>query len=115
MISTPKIVKTKAEAAAVIPLFIPRSEMMKVFGPAVRELMAALAEQGVSPVSAVFAHHRKMSSDTFDFEVGVKVAAPVKATGRVKSSELPAAMVARAIYSGSYEGLPSAWDEFNTG
>jgi effector-binding domain-containing protein len=76
--------------------------------------MAALAEQGVPPVSAVFAHHRKMSSDTFDFEVGVKVAAPVKTTGRVKSSELPAAMVARAIYSGSYEGLPSAWGEFNS-
>ena len=113
MISTPEIVQTKAEAAAVIPLIVPRSEMMKVFGPAVRELMAALAEQRVAPVSAVFAHHHKMSSDTFDFEVGVKVAAPVKATGRVKSSELPAAMVARAIYSGPYEGLPSAWGEFN--
>ena|SRR5438094_5278958 len=113
MISTPEIVQTKAEAAAVIPLIVPRSEMMKVFGLAVRELMAALAEQGVAPVSAVFAHHHKMSSDTFDLEVGVKVAAPVTATGRVKSSELPAAIVARAIYSGPYEGLPSAWGEFN--
>lgn len=50
---------------------------------------------------------------TFDFEVGVKVAVPVKATGRLRSSELPAAMVARTIYSGPYEGLPSAWGEFN--
>jgi effector-binding domain-containing protein len=43
----------------------------------------------------------------------VKVAAPVKATGRVKPSELPAAKVARTVYSGPYEGLPAAWGEFS--
>ena len=113
MISIPQIFQTEAEAAAVIHLTVPRSEMRKVFGPAVGELMAALAEQGVKPSSAVFAHHLKMSPDTFDFELGVKVAAPVKATGRVKPGELPATKVARTIYSGPYEGLPSAWADFN--
>lgn len=113
MISTPQILQTKAEAAAVIHLTVPRSEMMNVLGPAVGELMAALAEQDVKPVGAVFAHHLKMSPDTFDFELGVKVAAPVKATGRIKAGELPATKVARTIYSGPYEGLPSAWGEFN--
>ena len=43
MLSTPEIVQTSAEQAAVIRLTIPRSEMMKQFGPAVGELMAALA------------------------------------------------------------------------
>jgi effector-binding domain-containing protein len=100
MISMPQIFQTEAEAAAVIHLTVPRSEMRKVFGPAVGELMAALAEQGVKPASAVFAHHLKMSPDTFDFELGVKVAAPVKGTGRVKPGELPATKVARTIYSG---------------
>ena len=113
MISTPEIIQTKAEEAAVIQLTVPRSAMMKVFGPAVGELMAALAEQGVKPIGAVFAHHLKMSPDTFDFELGVKVSAPVKAAGRVKPGELPAAKVARTVYSGPYEGLPSAWGEFN--
>lgn len=113
MISTPQILRTEAQAAAVIRLTVPRSEMKKVFGPAVGELMAALAGQGVKPVSAVFAHHLKMSPDTFDFELGVKINAPVKVTGRVKPGELPAAKVARTIYSGPYEGLPSAWGEFN--
>ncbi len=113
MISTPTIIQTKAEVAAVIHLVVPRNAMMKVFGPAVGELMAELAKQGVAPEGAVFAHHLKMSSDTFDFELGVKVAAPVKAAGRVKPSELPATKVARTIYSGPYEGLPSAWAEFN--
>jgi effector-binding domain-containing protein len=55
-----------------------------------------------------------MSSDTFDFELGVKVAAPIKATGRVKPGHLPAAKIARTVYSGPYEGLPAAWGEFNT-
>ena len=113
MISTPQILQTKAEAAAVIHLVVPRNEMMKVFGPAVGELMAALAKQGVEPVGAVFAHHHKITSDAFDFELGVKVNAPVKPVGRMKPGELPAAKIARTIYSGPYEGLPAAWGEFS--
>ena len=68
MLATPQIVKTDVQEAAVIRLTIPRSEMMKAFGPAVGELMAALAAQGVEPVGPVFDHHLKMSPDTFDFE-----------------------------------------------
>jgi effector-binding domain-containing protein len=113
MLAAPLIIQTTAQMAAVIRLTVPRNEMMKVFGPAVGELMAALAAQGVEPVGAVFAHHLKMSPDTFDFELGVKVSAPVKAAGRMKPGELPAAKVARTIYSGPYEGLPSAWGEFD--
>ena len=112
MISTPQILQTKAEPAAVIHLTIARSEMMKTFGPAVVELMAELKKQNVQPIGAIFAHHLKMSPERFDFELGIQVAAPVKAAGRVKPSELPAAKVARTIYSGPYEGLPSAWGEF---
>src|SRR5689334_1538916 len=112
MIATPQIIQTEAQQAAVIHLTIPRSEMMTVFGPAVGELMTTLAAQGVEPVGSVFAHHLKMTPDTFDFELGVKVASPVKASGRVKPGELPAVKVARTIYSGPYDGLPSAWGEF---
>jgi effector-binding domain-containing protein len=113
MLSAPQIVQTAAQTAAVIHLTIPRGEMMKMFGPAVGELMAALAAQGVEPVGAVLAHHLKMSPDVFDFELGVQVPTPVKATGRVKPGELPAAKVARTVYSGPYEGLPTAWGEFD--
>ena len=113
MLATPRIIETDVQEAAIIRLTIPRSEMMKVFGPAVGELMAALATQGIEPVGAVFAHHLKMSPDNFDFELGVKVAAPVKPAGRVKPSQLPAAKVARTVYSGPYDGLPAAWGEFN--
>jgi len=111
MISTPHILQTEAQTAAVIHIRTPRSEMVKVFGPAVAELMAALAEQGVEPDGAVFAHHLEMSPDYFDFELGVRVSAKV-AVGRVKPGQLPAARVARTIYSGPYEGLSAAWGEF---
>jgi len=114
MLATPEIVQTTSHSAAVIHLTVPRNEMMKVFGPAVGELMTALAAQGVEPISAVFAHHLKMSPDIFDFELGVKVSTPVKPTGRVKPGALPAAKVARTVYSGPYEGLFAAWGEFNT-
>jgi len=46
--------------------------------------------------------------------LGVRTASPVSATGRVKPGELPCAKVVRAIYSGPYEGLHSAWAELDT-
>ena len=113
MLDMPQIIQTSVQEAAIIRLTVPRNEMMKVFGPAVGELLTALAEQGVEPVGAVFAHHLKMTPDMFDFELGIKVSSPVTASGRVKPGQLPAAKVARAIYRGPYEGLPAAWGEFN--
>ena len=113
MLDMPQIIQTSIQEAAIIRLTIPRNEMMKVFGPAVGELLTALAEQRVEAVGAVFAHHLKMTPDMFDFELGIKVSSPVTATGRVKPGQLPAAKVARAIYRGPYEGLPAAWGEFN--
>ncbi len=112
MISTPEILETKTERAAVIRLTIARNEMMKLFGPAVGELMAVLQAQGVTPTGAVFARHYKITDETFDFDVGVGVDKPVAASGRVTPGELPAAKVARTIYSGPYEGLPAGWGEF---
>ena len=113
MLATPEVVQTTAEPAAVIHLAVPRGEMPKEFAPAVGELMAALAAQGVKPSSAVFAHHIKMSQDFFDFELGAMVSTPINPAGRVKPGELPAAKVARTVYSGPYEGLFAAWGEFN--
>ena len=112
MIATPQIIQTTAQEAAVIRLTIPRSEMMKHFGPAVGELLAELHAQGVEPIGGAFAHHLKMTPDTFDFELGIKVSAPVKDHGRVRRGALPAVKVARTIYSGPYDGLPGAWGEF---
>jgi effector-binding domain-containing protein len=112
MIDTPKIVHTERQEAAVIRITVPRAEMMKVFGPGIDELIAAVTAQKIGPAGPVFAHHLNMSNETFDFEMGVAVTAPVKPTGRVTTGYLPAAKVARTVYHGAYEGLPSAWGEF---
>ena len=112
MLDTPQIIETAEEAAAVIRLTSPRSEMPGVFGPAVSELLVALDDQGVEPIGGVFAHHLAMSPETFDFELGIKVSAPVESAGRVRPGRLPAATVARTVYTGPYEGLPGAWHDF---
>jgi effector-binding domain-containing protein len=112
MIDQPRIVETNAQIAAVIHLAIPRDQMQKEMGPAIREVIAAISKQGLSPQGPLFAHHLKLSSKYFDFEVGFPVGAPIAQTGRVRAGALPAARVARTIYHGGYEGLHAAWDEF---
>jgi effector-binding domain-containing protein len=47
------------------------------------------------------------------FEIGVSVAAPITAAGRVQPSEWPAMTAARTVYRGPYEGLGPAWGEFD--
>ena len=112
MLDEPQIVKTSAQPAAVIRLTLARAEMPRVMGPGMGELMAAVAAQRIATAGPIFAHHLKMDPRTFDFELGVPVAKPVAAAGRVKPGQLPAVTVARTVYHGPYEGLPAAWAEF---
>ena len=67
----------------------------------------------MKPAGPVFTHHLTTTSASFDFELGVKVDTSVQPAGRVKPGRLPAVKAARTVYSGPYEGLPSAWEEFN--
>ena len=112
MLDQPQIIQTDSRLTACIRLTIPREEIQEVMGPAIREVMAAVASQGLSPIGPVFSHHLRMDPGIFDFEVGVPVSNPVTAAGRVRAGELPAATVARTIYRGPYEGLGEAWGEF---
>lgn len=113
MLDKPQILLTEARQTAVIRFTIPRAEIRNVMGPAIAEVLAAVAAQGMAPAGPVFSHHLRMDPETFDFEVGVPVHAPVSAANRVKASQLPAATVARTVYHGPYEGLGAAWGEFN--
>lgn len=112
MIDTPQITQSTAQLTAVIRLTIPRAEIRNVMGPAISEVMATVAAQGIAPAGPVFSYHFRMDPDTFDFEVGVPVAKPISPAGRVKPGELPAKKVARTVYHGGYEGLGAAWGEF---
>lgn len=111
MIDTPRILKTDAQAIAVIRLTVPRAEIGNVMGPGRSELMDTLAKQGIVPTGPWLSHHLRMDPDSFDFEIGVQVPRPVTAAGRVTNGQLPAVTVARTIYHGPYEGLADAWGE----
>ena len=113
MLDTPQITQTAAQLTAVMRLTIPREEIRRVMGPGIRELMAAVAAQGITLAGPWFTHHLRMDPDTFDFEISVPVTSPVNAVGRVKPSQWPATKVARTIYRGDYESLGEAWGEFN--
>jgi effector-binding domain-containing protein len=112
MLDKPQIVRTDTQLTAVIRLTIPRKDIQNVMGPGMAELMAAIAALGIAPAGPIFSHHLRMDPDTFDFEIGVPVKAPVSPVGRVKAGQLPAATVARTVYHGPYEGLGPAWEEF---
>jgi effector-binding domain-containing protein len=112
MIDTPQITQTTAQLTAIIHITVPRHEIQEAMGPGYNELMATVADQGIAVDGPWFTHHLHMHPDTFDFEIGVPVATPVTAAGRVKPSELPVLRVARTVYHGGYEGLGDAWGEF---
>ena len=113
MLDTPQIAQTDAQPTAVIRLTIPRDEIQNVMGPGYSELMETIAAQGIAPAGPWYTHHLKMDPETFDFEIGVPISAPVSAAGRVKAGQLPSARVARTVYHGGYEGLGDAWAEFD--
>ena len=111
MLDTPQITRTAQQLTAVIRLTVPREQIRSVMGPGIREVMAAVAAQGIAPTGPWFTYHLRMDPAVFDFEVGVPVGAAVAAAGRVRARHLPAATVARTVYHGPYEGLAGAWGE----
>ena len=112
MLDPTQIIQTSSQIAAVIRITIPRDEIQKVMGPAIMEAIEAATAQGIGPIGPVFAHHFDMTPGIFNFEVGVPVSSTVKPVGRVIASELPAAKIARTVYTGPYEGLGDAWSDF---
>ncbi len=114
MLDTPHITQTAAQLTAIIRLTIPREEIRNVMRPGIDELMAVVAAQGIAPAGPLFTHHLRMDPNTFDFEIGVPVTAPVVAAARVKPGQWPAAKVARTVYHGAYDGLGAAWGELDT-
>lgn len=113
MLDTPRITQSTAQLTAVIRLTIPREEIRNVMGLGIGELMTAVAVQGIAPAGPWFTHHLRMDPDTFDFEIGVPVTAPIAAAGRMKPGHWPAATLARTVYHGAYEGLGAAWRELD--
>lgn len=112
MIDAPEIVQTATRPTAVIRITVARSEIRHVMGPAIGEVIATLASQGVAPAGPVFALHHRIDPEVFDFEVGVPVGGAFAPAGRLVASALPARRAARTVHHGPYEGLAEAWGDF---
>jgi effector-binding domain-containing protein len=113
MVETPQVAQTADQMIAFIHLTVPRSGIQRVMGPGIAEVMATIGAQGIAPAGPWFTHHLRMDPAVFDFEICVPVTKPVTAAGRVQPGVLPAARVVRTVYYGPYEGLSSAWGEFD--
>jgi effector-binding domain-containing protein len=113
LLDSPTITTSTHQHIAFVHVVTPREDMPKVFGPAISEVIAALKKQGVAPNGPVFAHHLEMSSKAFDFNVGLPVAKPLAADGRVQPGVMAPRPVARARYQGDYAKLHAAWQELN--
>jgi hypothetical protein len=109
MIDLPAVVLVQTQPLALLHLTIPRADISQVMGPGLREVLAAIAAQGLRPAGPWLTHHLRFPPGRFDFELGVPVDAPFVAAGRVSPGERPAARVARTVLRGGYEGLGAAW------
>lgn len=112
MFASPQILEIPSQTTAMIHLTMPRAEIQSLMGPAIGELSATLAQQGIQPIGPLLTYHRKLDPATFDLEVAFPVAQPVTPVGRVQPGQVPGGKIVRTIYRGPYEGLGAAWAEF---
>jgi len=112
MLDTPVIIQTTALLTAIIPIKVVRSDMQKIMGPGINEVIATVKAQGIGPTGPWFANHSQITAEEFDFEICVPVSVPVAAAGGVRQGQRPAMKVAQTIYSGPCEVHGAAWSEF---
>ena len=113
MNETPEVLEAESLLTAVVPLVAPNDQLKSVIGPAIGEVAMALKQCAVMPCGALFVLVKSRRDGVVDLEVGFPVPERVAPSGRVVPSQLPAARVARALYTGSYEGLAAAWAELD--
>lgn len=108
-LGAPSIVEEPEQLVALLPLRIPKADIRKVMGPAIGELYATVRAQGGTVTGPWFSHHHRIAPDEWDFEIGVPVAAPIRAAGRVVPGVRPVVRGARAVLRGGYEGMADGW------
>ena len=88
-----------------LPSFIGRS-----FGDLFRHVRLL----SISVVGEPFAMYHSFGADAIDAEIGLPVAGPVEASGRVATRDLPPSTVVETVHSGPYEGLTQAYAALDT-
>lgn len=102
----PTLVIRESTTMASIP-----SRMGQIFS----EIIAFMAESGISPAGAPFSYWHNMNSESmskgvFDMECGFPVSMPVEGKGQIKASKLPGGKVINATHIGPYETLAETYE-----
>ena len=113
MLEGPQILDVPAVQVAVIHVRVPRTDIRATMIAGRKELYDTISEQGIAAASPFFTHHLVLDDAFFDFNLGVAVDPPVRASGRVEPGTLPGGTIARGVYLGPYEGLAQAWPEID--
>jgi len=113
VLENPRLVNLAPRHFAGLHLIIPKAAIQREMGPGLREVHAALAQQGVPPAGPWLTHHLRIDPAVWDFEIGVPVAQPIAPAGRVLSREWPPMRVAQATHCGGFEGLGASWAELD--
>ena len=107
----PVVVEVEEVVAAVVAGVVPMGELPTFFDRSFNAIAHAVAEQGRTITGPAYARYHGPLGETADLEVGFPTDAPVSPVGDVRPGGLPAATVARAIHTGSYEQLGTSWGE----
>lgn len=106
----PAIARHTRVDTAVVPIRqVAVDDLTAAFDAGFGELIEVLTDQGTEIAGPAFAHYVSPPADRFDLDIGMPVASPVQASGRVRAAELPDQRVARLVHHGGYDGLSAAW------
>lgn len=107
-----KLETLSAQHVATIRLEIEASQVSATLATILPEVVGALGEQGAEMSGPPFSRYHAIDTarGKIDLEAGVPVKAPIRASGRVKASELPAGRAAMTWHVGSYHQLQQSYD-----
>lgn len=94
---------------AVVRVQTTLDKLPEVFDKGFSEVFGRLGTLGIEPTDPPFARYFAMEPQV-DLEIGVAVAEPITAAGRVQPGELPGGRVATTMHQGPYEKLSESYD-----
>ncbi len=103
-----QVVDRDVQPVASIRTKIAPDQITATLSVAFPEVLAHLNALGVRTTGAPFTRYHAFGADTVDLEIGIPVAAPFEAKGRVVNSELPAGKTIVVWHLGPYDKLGPA-------
>jgi effector-binding domain-containing protein len=112
MLSTPEIEQRSEQPYAAITTTAAMGRIGEVASPLIGDVFAWLGSHGIEPAGPPLFRYLAIDMEReLELDVGVPVAQPVPADGRVRARSLPAGTYVTAVYTGPYDGLREATAE----